>query len=105
MASEDYYIHNNNFIIPYQNSLLNNYNILLRNSVVSFKQEEPTVHLRNVYELLSSAIRYCNSTVFTTSLSFDVTYSYIKKEQCCMHMYKNMYVNMNVCEIKYQNTL
>jgi len=77
MASEDYYIRNNNFIIPYQNSLLNNYNILLRNSVVSFKQEEPTVHLRNVYKLLSSAIRYCNSTVFTTSLFFDVTYSYI----------------------------
>jgi len=41
----------------------------LRLSVVSFKQEETTVHLKNVYELLSSAFRYCNSTVFTTSLA------------------------------------
>jgi len=73
MASGDYYKRNNNFTIQYQSFLLNNYNTLLGHSVVSFKQEEPTVHLRNVYELLSSAIRYCNSTVFT----FGVTYSYI----------------------------
>jgi len=68
-------IRNNNFIIPYQIFLLNTYNTLLRHSVVSFKQEEPTGHLRNVYKLLSLAIRYCNSTVFATSLTFDVTYS------------------------------
>jgi len=28
--------------------------MLLRHSVVSFKQVEPTVHIRNIYELLSS---------------------------------------------------
>jgi len=77
VASRDYYKHNNYFIIPYQSFVLNNYNTLLRLSVVSFKQEEPTVHLRNVYERLSLAIRYCNSTFFTTSLTFDVKYSYI----------------------------
>jgi hypothetical protein len=88
MESEDYYKRNNNSITPYQRFLLNNYKTLFRLSVVSFKQEEPTVHLRNVYELLSLVIRYCNSTVFTTSLLFDVTYSYIYKEQCFMHVYK-----------------
>jgi len=77
MESEDYYKRNNNSITPYQSFLLNNYNTLFRLSIVSFKQEEPTVHLRNIYELLSSAIRYCDSTVFTTSLTFDVKYTYI----------------------------
>jgi len=75
MASRDYYKCNNNSFIPYKSFLLNNYNTLLRLSVLCFKQEEPAVHLRNVYELLSLAIRYCNSTVFT----FGVTYSYIRK--------------------------
>jgi len=73
MASGDYYKRNNNSFIPYKSFLLNNYNTMLRLSVVCFKQEEPTVHLRHVFELLSSGIRYCNSTVFT----FSVTYSYI----------------------------
>jgi len=73
MASGDYYKRYNNSFIPYKSFLLNNYNTLLRHSVVCFKEEEPTVHLKNVYELLSLAIRYCNSTVFT----FGVTYSYI----------------------------
>jgi len=62
----------------------------LRHSVVHFKKEDPTVHLTKVQELLPSAIRYYNNTVFTTSLIFDITYSYIKKEQCCMHVHENV---------------
>jgi len=54
MASGDYYKHNNDSFMPYQSFLLNNYNTLLRHSVVSIKQVEPTGHLRNVQELLSS---------------------------------------------------
>jgi len=45
----------------------------MRLSVVSFKEEKPTVHLRNVYEILFSEFRYCNSTAFITSLA-----SYVK---------------------------
>jgi len=41
---------------------LYNKETLLRLSVVSFKQQETTVHIKKVYEILSSAFRYCNVT-------------------------------------------
>jgi hypothetical protein len=63
----------------------------MRHSVASFKQEELTVHLRNNYELLSLAIRYYKRTVFTTSLTFDVTYSYIKKRKV-LHAHVQKYI-------------
>jgi hypothetical protein len=77
MAIGDYYQHNNDYFMLKQSFMLNNYNTLFRHSVVTFKQWEATVHLTNIQELLSSAIRYCNSTVFTTSLIFVITYTYI----------------------------
>jgi hypothetical protein len=75
MASGNYYKLNNDSFMPYQSFFLNNYTLLLRHSVLPFKEEEPTVHLTNVEELLPLTIRSWTSTVFTTSLIFDIEFS------------------------------
>lgn len=75
MASGNYCKQNNDSFMPYQSFFLNNYNMLLRHSVAPLKEEEPTVHLTNVEELLPLAIRSWTSTVFTTSFIFDIEFS------------------------------
>jgi hypothetical protein len=48
MTSGGYYEHNDESFMPYQSFFLNNYNTQLRHSVVSFKEEEPTVPVTNL---------------------------------------------------------
>ena len=78
---------------------------LLRLSGVSFKKEETTVHLKmftNYYLQHSGTVTVLSSLLHSPVMSNNRT---LKKNSIACMCKKNIYVNMNVCEIKHQNTL